>query len=343
MRIALSGTGLIGASLGLALCELGHEVSAWDPDPEHLRIAYDAGAADTLVDDLASLVAGEPDLLVLAGPPSAVVASLHDLTTDAVVMDVAGVKLPVLEAAPEALRFVGTHPMAGRETAGPEAASPALFRGAAWVVCANGAHPSGESDVVLVEDLIESVGGRPLRMGAAEHDEAVAAISHGPQLLAGSLVHHAVDTGSSLDLAAGSFRDLTRVAASDPELWLDVLDTNRSAVLDTIAALQHRLTALAEAIESRDRVALEAFLTAAQTTRRSLTARAAAVRVALADQPGELAKVGRALAGSAVDVRDIQLRHAPHGGGGVLTISVRPGDAHNLEAALVAEGLLVME
>jgi prephenate dehydrogenase len=343
MRIALSGTGLIGASFGLALCELGHDVSAWDPDPEHLRIAYDAGAADTLVDDLDALLASNPDVVVLAGPPSAVVAALRDLATDAVVMDVAGVKLPVLEAAPAGLRFVGTHPMAGRETSGPEAASPALFRGAAWVVCPDGAHASDESDVALVEQLIESVGGRPLRMGAAEHDEAVAAISHGPQLLAGSLVHHAVDTGSSLDLAAGSFRDLTRVAASDPELWLDVLDTNRGAVLDTIAALQRRLAELAEAIESRDKAGLEAFLATAQSTRRSLTARAAAVRVALADQPGELAKVGRALAGSAVDVRDIQLRHAPHGGGGVLTISVRPGDAQNLEAALEAEGLLLTE
>ncbi len=340
MRIAISGTGLIGASFGLALCELGHDVVAWDPDAEHLRIAYDNGAADTLADGFTELLSTQPDLLVLAGPPSAVVATLRELETDALVMDVAGVKLPVLEAVPAQLRFVGTHPMAGRETSGPEAAGPALFRGAAWVVCADGA---AADDVATVEELIETVGGRPLRMNAAEHDEAVAAISHGPQLLAGSLVHHAVETGSSLDLAAGSFRDLTRVAASDPALWIDVLDTNRGAVLETIAALQRRLADLAAAIEARDTAALETFLSAAQTSRRSLTARAAAVRVALADQPGELAKVGRALAGSAVDVRDIQLRHAPHGGGGVLTIAVRPGDAPNLEAALVAEGLLLTE
>lgn len=340
MRIALSGTGLIGASFGLALTEIGHDVTAWDPNREHLEIAFEAGAADTVVDGFDELLAVSPELIVLAGPPSGVIESLAGLETDALVVDVAGVKVPIMEAVSSGTRFVGTHPMAGRETAGPAAAGPALFRGAAWVVCTEGA---SEEDVTLVEKLIESIGGRPLRMGAAEHDGAVAAISHGPQLLAGSLVQHAVDTGSALDLAAGSFRDLTRVAASDPALWLDVLDTNRGAVLDTIAALQDRLAELATAIEDRDGEALASFLGAAQQIRRSLTARATAVRVALADQPGELAKVGRALAGSAVDVRDIQLRHAPHGGGGVLTITVRPGDAHNLEAALTSEGLLLTD
>jgi prephenate dehydrogenase len=340
MRVALSGTGLIGASLGQALCELGHEVVAWDPNPEHLQIAFDNGSADTMATDLDDLLASDPELLVLAGPPSQVCDALSSLQTDAVVMDVAGVKLPVMQAVQPGTRFVGTHPMAGRETSGPEAAGPALFRGAAWVVCSGDA---SEDDVGIVESVILDVGGRPLRMDAADHDGAVAAISHGPQLLAGSLVHHAVDTGSALELAAGSFRDLTRVAASDPDLWLDVLDTNREAVLGTIASLQQRLGELAQAIEDRDADTLAAFLTSAQETRRSMTARATAVRVALADQPGELAKVGRALAGSAVDVRDIQLRHAPHGGGGVLTITVRPGDAHNLEASLTAEGLLLTD
>lgn len=338
MRIAISGTGLIGASLGLALCEVGHEVVAWDPNPEHLRIAYDNGAADSVVDDFASLVAAGGDLIILAGPPTAVCESLADLDTEALAMDVAGVKEPVINAVRPGTRFVGTHPMAGRETAGPSAAGSELFRGAAWVICAADA---AAQDVAIVEGLVEEIGGRPLRMGAAEHDGAVAAISHGPQLLAASLIHHAVATGSAMSLAAGSFRDLTRVAASDPLLWLDVIDTNRKSVLATIESLQSDLADLATFIERRDADALTTYLTSAQETRRSLTARATAVRVALADKPGELAKVGRALAGSAVDVRDIQLRHAPHGGGGVLTITVRPGDAHNLESALKAEGLLL--
>lgn len=338
MRIALSGTGLIGASFGLALAELGHDVTAWDPDADHLRIAWEAGAADATTGSFAELLATDPDVLVLAGPPTAVCDTLRTLETRALVMDVAGVKRPVVESVRPGTRFVGTHPMAGRETSGPEAAGPALFRGAAWVVCSEAAT---SQDVAVVESLIESVGGRPLHMDAAAHDGAVAAISHGPQLIAGSLVHHAIGTGNAMDLAAGSFRDLTRVAASDPSLWLDVLDTNREEVLRTIDALQERLGHLREVIAARDTAGLSGFLGDAQTARRSMTARASTVLVALADQPGELAKVGRALAGSGVDVRDIQLRHAPHGGGGVLTITVRPGDTANLEAALEAEGLLV--
>ena len=144
-----------------------------------------------------------------------------------------------------------------------------------------------------------------------------------------------------MNLAAGSFRDLTRVAGSDPALWLDVLAANKEDVLDAVAELQERLGSIADALRADDMTALEGELASARLVRQSLSARATQVRVALADEPGELAKVGAALSAAQADVRDFQLRHAPYGGGGVLTISVRPGDAAALTDAIVAAGLVL--
>jgi prephenate dehydrogenase len=337
-RIGILGTGLIGTSIGLAARTRGGHVTAWDPAGAHLSGAVDRGAVDVAAPDVAAVLAASADLLVVAAPPSATVALVSDLDHPGLTIDVAGVKGPVV-AANRLPRFVGTHPMAGRETTGPGAASAALFRGASWVIVGDGAAPA---DVALIEEFVKSLGATPIRMTAEAHDAAVAAISHVPQLLASGLVATAAETPGALDLAAGSFRDLTRVASSEAELWVDVLQSNREAVGAALRAMRNRLDALGSLLEG-DPDGLAASLRRSRDVRRSMATRVATVRVALADQPGELARVGRALEASAVDVRDIQLRHAPHGGGGVLTVSVRPGHAEALVHALEVEGLLVIE
>jgi prephenate dehydrogenase len=338
MRAAILGTGLIGASIGMGLRTAGWTVVGWDPDPEALERARDRGAID------GPLPAGEedesaPDMVILAGPPQAIIDEVGSIDTDALVMDVAGIKRGVVAAA-RGRRFVGSHPMAGRETSGPEAASPALFRGAAWVLVTDGAD---ETDLVTVERVVETLGARPIRMTAEEHDTAVAAVSHLPQVLAGALLLEADAETQALDLAAGSFRDLTRVAASDPAVWAQLLAINREPVRAAIEGITARLRALADALDAGDAPAVEAFLDDARRLRRSLAPAIAAVRVALADRPGELARVGHALESTAVDVRDLQLRHAPHGGGGVLTLMVRPGEAEPLRHALESEGLVLVD
>jgi prephenate dehydrogenase len=341
MRAAILGTGLIGASIGQGLRAAGWEVAAWDPAADALVEAGDHGAYDVALPDGTLADAGPLDLVVLAGPPEAVVEAVASLVTGSLVMDVAGVKQPVF-AASRLARFVGTHPMAGREVSGPGAASAALFRGAAWVVVADGA---AEADVEAVEDVVRLLGARPLRMSAVEHDTAVAAISHLPQVLAAALLQEAAAETGALDLAAGSFRDLTRVAASDPAVWVQLLGANRDAVLAAIAGVRGRLDAVAGALAAggEESASVLRFLSIARELRLAMAPPVVEVRVALADQPGELAKVGRAFERSAVDVRDLQLRHSPHGGGGVLTISVRHGEGETLRAALVAEGLLVAD
>lgn len=340
-RIAVAGTGLIGTSLGLALAASGEPPFGWDPEPIVLGEAADRGAVVPMA-TYQALLDAEPELLVLAGPPRAVVAQVGDPGAAAyrgLVMDVAAVKGPIV-GQNRFPRFVGTHPMAGRETSGPSAASGGLFRGAAWVVVANGAE---NEDVMVVERLIESVEGRPIRLSAEQHDSAVAAISHVPQLLASTLMNEATARTQALDLVAGSFRDLTRVAASESGLWLEVLDANRDEVVAVLREYIDRLDAMAGALSDRRLDDVSAVLDTARSARRTLSAPTAAVRVALADEPGELAKVGHAFETSGVDVRDLQLRHAPYGGGGVLTVSVRTDDEQAMRAAIRHEGLLLID
>ncbi len=333
-RAAILGTGLIGGSVGLALRAAGWEVFGWDPVPQAREAALAVGALDRGGDDPKEIRAGA-DLVVLAGPPLSIKETLRSMDDETLVMDIGGVKREIVEAAAHLSRFVGTHPMAGREHVGAESASAALFRGAAWIVVNDGAR---QDDLARVEEVIETCGAIPMRMSAADHDAAVARISHLPHVLAAALVGVVADDAHSLGLAAGSFRDLTRVSLSDPGMWSDVLLANRQPISQALTELGERLRSWQSVIEAGDQSEIRERLERAQRVRRSLAPPILAVRVFLEDEPGELAAVGRALAASRVDVRDLQLRHGEHGGSGVLTLSVRPGEAEALKTALVGEG-----
>lgn len=334
MRALILGTGLIGASVGAALQEQGWQVAGWDPSSAALEGALAMGGVGEVITDPAS-VSGEKDLVVLAAPVAAIIDTLATLTTDALVTDVAGVKGSVVAVSRHLRHFVGGHPMAGRESSGPGAASAAMFRGATWILTTDHADPA---DLERLEAIVESMGAFPVRMTAAEHDGAVAAVSHVPQVVASALVNLVARDSNALSLAAGGFRDLTRIALSEPMWWTDILAENRSEVGALLRALGAELTQWAGHIEAADRSRLNAALESARDARRGLSAPVAAVRVLLEDRPGEIARVGHALAESNVDVRDLQLRHATRGGGGVLTLSVRPGQEGSLEEALAAEG-----
>ncbi|HEX6946465.1 MAG TPA: prephenate dehydrogenase/arogenate dehydrogenase family protein [Acidimicrobiia bacterium] len=328
----ISGTGLIGTSIGLGLRSAGWQVVGWDPDPATTAEARRRGALDRVTDhpeDHSGI-----DLVVLAGPLPAIVATLRSLRSGALITDVAGVKTPVVEAAANLPRFVGGHPMAGGATRGPDLASAHLFHGAAWVLTTDGA---SEGDLETIEEVVRTLGANPLRMTADEHDSAVARVSHLPHLLAGALVRIAARR-EAMGLAGGGFRDLTRVAASDTSWWPDVLQANATEVADAISELQADLEGARARLLAGDKVAITGSLEEARAIRSSLGEHHAQIRVILIDRPGELARVGHALEASHADVRDIQLRHGEHGGGGVLTISVTPRSARALREALEAEG-----
>ncbi|MBT8215609.1 MAG: prephenate dehydrogenase/arogenate dehydrogenase family protein [Acidimicrobiia bacterium] len=336
-RVAVLGTGLIGTSVALGLADAGWTCVGWDPDPTVLEAVDGRGAFDELRESPDAAVA-DADVVILAGPPSSVPGLLAGLTTDALVTDVAGVKAGIVGAGPAPAHFVSGHPMAGREVSGPAAASASLFRGAAWIVITDDA---ADEDLARLENLARVLGAEPIRMTAAEHDDAVAVISHLPQVLAAALVGEATEHPAGVGLASGSFRDLTRVAASNPDLWAELLIRNGAPLAAVLEAYAARLHRWADAVRSGESETVNRSLRTASEVRRGMAPPVVAVAVALADQPGELAKVGHALERSSVDVRDLQLRHATYGGGGILTLSVRPGEAETLRTALLAEGLLL--
>lgn len=334
-RALIHGTGLIGTSLGLALRGAGWEVVGWDPDPSVVARAMERGALSDRVSDADDLA--DARLMVLAGPLSATVATLRELTPHdgLLITDVAGVKGPVVEAGSHLGSFVGGHPMAGGATSGPSLASSRLFHGATWILTTD---TGTEDDLNLLEGVVISFGANPVRMTAEEHDAAVARVSHLPHLLAASLVALSEAEGGFASLAGGGFRDLTRVATSETGWWPDVLTTNAKELSAALAELEDQLRSWRQVLASGDTDAIAAMLDAARSARVKLGEHHAQVRVILFDRPGEIARVGHALETSRADVRDFQLRHAEHGGGGVLTISVTPPTVDVLRAALVAEG-----
>lgn len=319
-----------------ALRAAGWHVAGWDPDETASAKALELGH----LDEVLVQPSWDADLVVLAGPPSAVLDAVRDLPPGPLVIDVAGTKADIEAAGSSHLKFVGTHPMAGRELGGPDHASASLFRGASWVVVTDHADQAALHEV---EAIIRSMGANPVEMAASEHDRAVAAVSHLPQIVAATLVSLASADEHALDLAAGSFRDLTRVALSSPELWTDLLVANRRAVADAAIGLADALVVFADHVAAGDDRWLGDALVAAQAGRAGLSPPVVAVQVVLEDQPGEIARVGRALELSDVDLRDLQLRHGRHGGGGLLTLSVRPGEAETLRGALTTEGFELVD
>jgi len=324
----------MGASLGLALQTQGWTVLAWDPAADALAEAERRGAVNQRLE---SATAGfeEADLIVLAAPPAASVGTLSRLDTDTLVTDIAGVKAPIIEAASHLRHFVGGHPMTGGAGSGPAFASSTLFHGAMWILTTDDAL---SSDVDVLADVIRSIGANPVTMSADGHDRIIARISHLPHILAAALVQLAAGEESAINLAGGGFRDLTRVAASEPEWWTEVLTANSDHLVTAVEELMASLDQWKAALDASKDTVISAALATARQQRLSLGERHLQVRVVLFDQPGEIARVGHALEQSRADVRDFQLRHGEHGGGGILTISVAPEAAADLREALVDQG-----
>lgn len=258
-RIAFVGFGLIGGSIAMALRASEREagrgsapeplhLSAWTPNGHGPSRGLAVGLLDAAPGTLESAIAGS-ELVVLAGPPQAVLAELDDLAGPwrawlggALVTDVASTKAAIVDrAAGLGLRFVGGHPMAGRESTGVEAASAALLGGRAWAIVPPGG--AAEGDVATIMALAIAAGARPIRLGAAEHDAAVAAISHVPLLAAVALAEAMIadpawHAGAARELASSGWRDATRLAAGSPAMGAGILATNAAEVAPRLRAMR---------------------------------------------------------------------------------------------------------
>jgi prephenate dehydrogenase len=357
--VRVIGTGLLGTSVGLALAGHGTRVLLSDPSPTALAVARDLGAGEV---DPGGLRAG---LTVVAAPPdvtAVVVARALDEDPTSTVTDVASVKAGVLrgvvEAGADLSRYVGGHPMAGRERSGPVAARGDLFVGRPWVICPTEKSDSARVDVVRW--LARAVGAVPVSMPALEHDAAVALVSHVPQVAASLVAAQLRDApDEAVALAGQGLRDVTRIAASDPMLWAAILGANAGPVAGVLERLRDELGNVIGALRALEGES-RATATGARATLAGAIARGnlgreripgkhggrptryAALTVVLPDQPGQLARLFADIGAAGINIEEIGLEHAPGRAVGLVDIAVLPAAEAALEAALAATGWRVL-
>ncbi|SPT53982.1 Arogenate dehydrogenase [Actinomyces bovis] len=365
------GTGLLGTSLALALSAAGIEVQLGDTSPTSLALARDMGAGR-----VREASSQQPRLVVVATPPdvaAAVVLRELEAHPEAVVTDVASVKDRVraevlAHAGEHARRYVGSHPMAGRERSGAAAADSDLFVGRPWVIVADGADPAAE---LAVRNLAVDVGATPIRMGSAEHDAAVAAVSHVPQLMSSLLAARLEDLPeSALALAGQGLRDTTRIAASDPRLWAAILVGNAGPVAGLLRQVRADLDALIGGIEqaaldpaSEQYAAhggVETIPPGAVGAVMDVMGRGNAgrsripgkhggaprryteVQVLVPDVAGSLGRLFSDVGEAGINIEDFSMEHSAGQSAGVAMLSVVPSAAQALEEALDSRGWRVV-
>lgn len=343
-RALVVGTGLIGGSLGLALRARGWHVTGWDADEARGKAAVDRGALDAVGDDLQAEVAFvATPVAAVAGVAARLLDGGH--RPDLVVTDVAGVKGPVVAQVGHA-RFVGGHPMAGSELLGLDGADPDIFAGAAWVLTPTPATDLGAFD--RLRGVVASLGGDVVVLPPEDHDRLVAVVSHVPHLVAATLVNAASDDAAQdaalLRLAAGGFRDMTRVAAGHPGIWPDVCADNAAAIVSAFDHVLGELSAMRDRVATGDRYGLLDALERASTARRHLPARGARpdhlseLRVLVPDRLGVLDEITGLAAGLGANIYDIEIAHSAESAQGVLLLVVAADDAAPLRDAVVARG-----
>ena len=343
-RSEIIGLGLIGSSIGLRLRDLGWHVSGSDLNNDRNKRALELGVIDRIGADAGASV------VFIATPPAEVVAAaarvLDDRTRQSVIVtDVAGVKERIV-ANLNSPRFVGGHPMAGSEQEGPDGADRDLFLGATWVLTPN---EFTDSDALQsVREIVSSLGADPLLLSPGRHDALVAVVSHLPHLTAATLMAVAADAStehqSLLRLAAGGFRDMTRIAAGDPAIWPDIFRDNAAAVLEALDALRIRLDEARRIVSSGDRAALVELLDYAKRARRNLPARVPSpenvteCRIPVPDRPGVLAEVTTLLGGIGINIWDLEIAHSSEGDQGVIVLMISVEDTHRAREVLVGRG-----
>ncbi len=262
------------------------------------------------------------------------------------ITDVGSVKGPLV-AAVHSPRFVGGHPMAGSEQVGVEGASADLFVGATWVLTPTAATDPGA--YARLRAVLADLGADVVALDPGEHDSLVAVVSHVPHLTAATLMALAADLGEEhgplLQLAAGGFRDMTRIAAGQPSIWSDICDDNAEAIVATFDLLIEALGAMRQRVADRDHGSLIAVLERAATARRALSRQApppeelAQVRVPVPDQARKRSRRSPCSPpSSGINIYDLEIAHSVEGDRGVLVLVIDAASAPAFAAALAERG-----
>jgi prephenate dehydrogenase len=353
-RLLVVGAGLIGTSIGLAATRAGASVTFVDHDAGRARTAVELGAGDAVLEAVPDRPTGH-DLLVVATPPrwiAPIVSTALRSELAATVTHVGSVQTQPqreVEASGAPLgRFVGGHPVAGRELSGPEAADAELFTGRPWVLCPT----AGTDDDATAEvaRLARTCGGRPVEMTAVAHDELFARLSHVPQLVASALAASLTRVaGADAGLAGSGMRDTTRLADSDPQMWAQIVSANAPAVAAALRAVADPLGELAARLEAADEqdaaTAVVALVEAGRAGRALLPgkhggapAALVAVQVTVPDEPGALARLLDDVAAQGVNLEDLRVDHAPGQPLGLAELVVTPAALDALAGALRERG-----
>ncbi|MDQ6927568.1 MAG: prephenate dehydrogenase [Actinomycetota bacterium] len=338
-RANVVGVGLIGGSIGLALRERGWHVTGADLDPARLAKALELGALDETGTDTQAAIT------FIATTVGTIAAAARRVLSDGtgVVTDVGSVKAPVIADIDDP-RFVGGHPMAGSEQEGVEGAQADLFDGATWVLT-----PTLETDpdaYTTVRSVVRSLGAEVVALPPERHDALVALVSHVPHLVAANLMalasEGAEEHAAVLRLAAGGFRDMTRVAAGHPGIWLDICAENREAIVASLDRLLAAIGTTRDMVDKGDRPGLLTALENARAGRANLpdqvtqTGELVEVRVPVPDRPGVLAEVTTMLGEIDVNIVDLEIAHSPEGARGVLVFLVQVTASDRVREALTA-------
>lgn len=343
-RVAILGLGLMGGSLGMALKSVerwGPEgapvVVGWNRTAERIQEALDRGIIDVAATSAAEAATGA-DLIVVATPVSSiaaiVIAAAAASMPGAVITDVGSVKREIVNAIEgsvgDACHFVGGHPMCGSELAGLDAARADLYEGATWVLT-----PTSHTDhgaFKRLQQLIRELDARVLTVDPESHDEFVAVVSHVPHLMAAALLNvaagQAAESGALLQLAAGGFRDVTRIASGSPALWADICMANGAAITSSLDALIGQIENLKSAISKGDSAEVSDLLAGAREVRAALPvpsvveASLCEVVVPVPDRPGVLAEVSTIVGRMGVNIEDIGITHSMEGTEGILEILI---------------------
>ena len=351
-QVRIVGSGLLGASIGLRLRQHGVDVILDDVSPAARSLAVDYGAGRPPADGDA------PGLVVVAVPPdvtSDIVARELDAWPQALVTDVASVKVaPLAELrarGADVSRYIGSHPMAGRERGGAVSARADLFVGRPWVI-------AGHDDITYrraaaVEDLALDLGATPIEMSPEEHDAGVALVSHAPQVVASLMATRLRDApDASLGLAGQGVRDVTRVASSDPALWTQILGANASRVAVVLRDLRADLDRVVDALEAPDapgsRRAVAESIGAGNVGVARLPGKHgqqtqfSSVIVMVDDTPGQLARLLTEIGEIGVNLEDLRLEHSPGAQVGLAEVSIVPEQEDRLVNELETRGWTVV-
>ncbi|MCY4257055.1 MAG: prephenate dehydrogenase/arogenate dehydrogenase family protein [bacterium] len=340
-RAAVIGTGLIGGSIGLALQKQGWWVIGSDDCPHTAAQALACGALNEL---------GPPEhveITFIATPVGAIASQARKAlaSNTGLVTDVGSVKASIV-AEVDNRRFVGGHPMAGSEQEGIAGARADLFQNAVWVLTPT--HQTTDESLVQTRSVVASLGADVISLAPQRHDALVAVVSHVPHLTAATLMALADDRSEEhramLRLAAGGFRDMTRVASGHPGIWPDICDENADAICATLDRFIASLGEVRGLVAKGDRAGLLALLEQARRARSHLPyglqreVELSEVRLAVFDRPGELARITSLTTDIGINIYDLEIAHSIEGSRGVAIMVVESAETHNLLAALQAQG-----